>query len=264
MNLQSELKKAFLPVAAKYGLENYAKNNYGMCYKSSEVKRTRRVDVDWYPKSTLKLYYFDSNLGHYALCDFMKLDETQCIRYNDDIELRSAIDLLVDVFDKQIMPYMGFIEPLLIHCTHDIYQVLSENTIDRAEAFMRNNGLSAEHKPENYRYVENLLVRIRGEDHLQQKIGFTEHLETILGAVSYLGEIKRRRYEPAQWEWYEGPEYTDDDGVKKTDFEFCVVMSENRVTFDPLDQVIGLWNHFPKISKHSLEGFRMDCERPEM
>lgn len=262
MSLYSELKKAFKPEADKYDLTIYGKNNYGMCITNpSQV--FRRLDIDWYPAGNLYLSYIDREVGDFVMSDFIDVGGTRNIMYNGDSEFKNAVSLLVDTFDTRMMPYIKYIAPLVVSSTHDIYQALSINTIERAESFMSRNELLAEHKPENYRYIENLLVRTRGNDRLLQKARFSEQIEMILDTAAYLGEIKRRRHKPAQWAWEESPEYTDDYGERRKD-SYYDVLCDNNKNFDPLCEVIGVWNHFPEITRFSLESYRKDYERDEL
>jgi len=261
MSLFLMLKKAFKPVADKFGLSIVERNRYQMCFAESSY---RKLTIDMFTPGYLEISYFESKLGNFTMRDFMKnLDDTNCIKYNNESELTLSIEKLVRVFEAQIMPYIEFIRPLVVVITPEMYKLLSINTTEKANSFINEHCLSVDNKPENYRYEENILASVRGENRLLQKVSFTENIGTILGAASYLGKIKRKYHMPAQWVWYDSPEYINEDGIMSRDVEYCVV-SDNYIQFDPLDHIISFWNHYPTISKYSLESYRNYYEHLEI
>lgn len=167
----------------------------------------------------------------YNLYDII-LDVKCWWEYKNEQELEEAIEEIVNLSIKHVIPFLDIIMIPDIEATNEMHKELLNNTEEKALNFSKKYNLEFSKVEEELKKLEDIIMETR-------KQPFDNNIETFTTAAAYIGELIKR-HNGGDWVWDEK-------------FQACMLTNiGSRKFFDsPLHWVVGFWNK-PEIRNNGL------------
>lgn len=267
MRISTAVKKIAAPVLQELGFTLVVSDSYGHCFKNSSGTRTILFDRDIFVPGFLRVSYsyVNSYYGNYSSVPLDHLSSEMRMGFDvfpssPDL-IGDTLRILMTITKEKVLPYIDYIAGNEVFFTNKMYNMLSENTLEKAVSFAKLNGLDFTTSPKNAQVIETILLDMRGDDRYQRRSRYDIYSDDIVALTAYFGETIRRRDEEKNigtWQWEREDDYLEVrrlynmgayDSMPTFNLEahkpeFKIQFKE--YVFNPAITIISFWNRYPE------------------
>jgi hypothetical protein len=245
VRFKAALKKIAVPAFAEIGYHTFFED--ARCFEFRNADDTIRItiDNDRYAPHHIRLRY-DARVGDFFQILFNNESLSSEFGVNDTYyydtqgELEEKLEYLIGKTRTLVLPYLDCLVEQYVIGDTKMYEILAENTVEKAENFAKKHDLPMLINDETTRALEEYLLKLRGSDTSKRKSSFIDNINSIVEAAAFLGEaIRINNQKDSKWIWIE----------KNTCYaiQYYTDGGENG-TCQPLWNVLNFWNYYPEAT----------------
>lgn len=267
MRLGTAVKRIAVPELLELGFTLVVSDSYGHLFENSTGTRTILFDRNILTPGFLRVcyHYVNSYYGNYSgvqldnLCPAMRMGFDVFPSSPDQVV--ETLRILIMITKDKVLPYIDYIADNEVFFTNEMYNKLSENTLEKAVLFAKLNGLDFTTSPQNAQVIESILLDMRGDDRYQRRSRYKIYSDDIIALTAYWGESIRRRDGESNfgtWQWEKEDDYLEVrrlygmgacDSMPTFDLEAHkpeYIIQFKEYGYNPAITIIGFWNRYPE------------------
>ena len=195
----------------------------------------------------------------YLLFNSSQLHSCGDFFYSTQDELDSKLQQVAYEYVSTIHPYMVQLIGRYVYPTREMYNYLAQNTKQRALDFAVRHQLPMKAKEVDWDCFRGIILKLReGDENLWIK-QFTSHLEDLIPASAYLGEVILNSGEIrcGEWMWNIIP-------PTKTAIETIpeiaqyLIKPKTKGPCNPLYLITEFWNYYPRVEIKPFESYLLN------
>jgi len=267
MRINTAMKRIAVPYMQELGFTHVESDSYGHCFKNTNGTRSILFDSNIMEPGFLRAsyYYINSYYGSYSGIPLDQMSNE--MRMGIDLfpsspnKIEETVRILMEITKEKVLPYIDYIADNEVFFTNEMYNMLSENTIEKAVSCAKSNNLDFSPSPRNALGVENSLLDMRGDDRYERKNRYDNHKNEIIGLVAYWGEVLRHKNGgpgSSTWQWEKEDDYIEvrrlyNMGSYKSIPTFNLEAHRpvfeiqfEQFNYNPANTLIAFWNCYPE------------------